>query len=156
VGVIDASWYRRPPGIRERVSAGGVVVRERDGRVEIALAREGDHTQYVLPKGKVEAGETPEAGARREVAEEAGITDLALLADLGTRGRLTFNKRAWVTVHYFLFLAEGEAGPPADRKHPHPAAWFPIDALPPMFWPEQRELVESNRTRIAELVRTRG
>jgi 8-oxo-dGTP pyrophosphatase MutT (NUDIX family) len=151
--MIDASWYRRPPRIRERISAGGVVVRRRPGepgRVEVALAREGDHSQYVLPKGKVEKGEALEEAARREIAEEAGLHHLTLLGELGSRSRLTFDKRAWVRVHYFLFRAGQEGRQPTDSKrHHHAAQWFPIDNLPAMFWPEQRELIESNREPIA-------
>jgi ADP-ribose pyrophosphatase YjhB (NUDIX family) len=148
--MIDETWYTRPPNVKERTSAGGVIVRRREhGPIEVALAREGDFTHYVLPKGGVEKGEAIEEAARREIAEEAGLSDLVLLGELGTRSRLTFNRAKWVTVHYFAYLARGDAGRPTDaKKHYHAASWFPIDDLPEMFWPEQRELIESSRAKI--------
>ncbi|EYF08561.1 NUDIX hydrolase [Chondromyces apiculatus] len=155
--MIDESWYVRPPGVKERISAGGIVVRRHGGRTEIALAREGDFPHYVLPKGGVEEGESPQQAALREIAEEAGLDELTLLGELGTRGRLTFNRKRWVTVHYYAYLAEHEGGLPTDsRRHYHPATWFPIDQLPEMFWPEQRELVQASRETIEAWLRKRG
>ncbi|HTR23785.1 MAG TPA: NUDIX domain-containing protein [Terriglobales bacterium] len=70
--------------IRE-ISAGGVVVREIDGAWHIALiepqkedsrpAKGGKQSRAVLclPKGLVDAGESAEAAAVREVHEETGI-----------------------------------------------------------------------------------
>jgi 8-oxo-dGTP pyrophosphatase MutT (NUDIX family) len=149
--MIDQTWYVRPANVKERVSAGGVIVRRAasGSGLDVALAREGDFASYVLPKGGVEDGESIEQAARREIAEEAGLDNLTLLGELGTRGRLTFNKKKWVTVHYFAYLANGEAGRPTDvQKHYHPASWFPIDRLPEMFWPEQRVLVVTSRGKI--------
>jgi 8-oxo-dGTP pyrophosphatase MutT (NUDIX family) len=57
-------------------SAGGVVIRDGPGGVEIALAsrrtRRGE-LAWGLPKGLVEEGEAPEAAALREVREETGL-----------------------------------------------------------------------------------
>jgi ADP-ribose pyrophosphatase YjhB (NUDIX family) len=151
---IDASWYIRPPGVRTRTSAGGVVARlGADGRVRVALAREADFPEYVLPKGGVRRGESLEAAACREIAEEAGLTRLTLLDYLGARARLTFDKDRWLTVHYFLFATDQTGGRPTDRHHPHAAVWAALDALPPMLWPEQRRLLEEERARIERTVR---
>lgn len=152
--MIDESWYRRPPGLRERLAAGGVVVRLVAGRPFVALVRE--PPGYVLPKGGVEAGETLEAAARREVVEEAGLSRLELLGPLGVCERCTFDKTYWSKTHVFLFATEQESGVPTDPKHVSAAAWFALDKLPGMFWPEQRALIESKRETIGAIFEGRG
>lgn len=46
---IDATWYEKPAGIPEVVSAGGVIVRRAGDQVRVALVREGTLPAYVLP-----------------------------------------------------------------------------------------------------------
>jgi len=147
---IDDRWYTRPPGIPTHDSAGGVVVRLADAGTEVLLVREGGSPSYVLPKGHLEAGEGAEQAARREIIEEAGAADLTLLGELGIRERLNFERTSWKRTHYFLFLASGST---AGTGPTHPAAaWFALDRLPVMFWPEQRALLEEERGRIETLV----
>ncbi len=146
---IDERWYQRPAGIREHTLAGGVVARYRDGRVDVALIQEGDGALFSLPKGHVEPGETLEHAAAREVREEAGIAGAAPVAILGVRERLNFARTWWNKTHYFLFIVESAAEHRESRRR---MDWFPIDALPAMFWPEQRELVESSREEIVRRV----
>jgi ADP-ribose pyrophosphatase YjhB (NUDIX family) len=145
---IDETWYVRPPHVAEHLAAGGVIARLEGDRVYVALVREGAFTDYILPKGHVEEGETPEETARREIAEESGLTDLVLLGELGVRERLDFAKKGWKKTHYFLFTTRQKEGIPTDRARAYRLEWFPLDALPSMFWPEQRALVEENRERI--------
>jgi len=82
--MIDQTWYEQPDNIKERISAGGVVVRRAEnGTLLVALVRERDFLDYVLPKGGVEPGETLEQAARREIEEEASLHELQLLGKLG-------------------------------------------------------------------------
>ena len=85
-------------------AAGGVVAR--DGRV-LVVHRPG-HADWSLPKGKLEAGETWEAAALREVEEETGLR-CALGAYLGS----TFYDVAEgpKEVRYFHLSCEGEPRP---------------------------------------------
>ncbi len=150
---VDESWYVRPPGVPERTSTGGVSTRVEDGKILIALTRESGLSKYVIPKGGVEPGETLERAARREILEEAGITNLTLIGKLGVRERLDAYKKRWIIAHYFLFLSEQTYGEPSDAEHHYDPGWFPLDELPELFWPEQRELIETNREKIVRLVR---
>jgi ADP-ribose pyrophosphatase YjhB (NUDIX family) len=151
---IDETWYRKPPAIRERLAAGGVVVRRDGPKLYVAFAREADFPGYVLPKGGVDDGETEEQAARREIAEEIGISELKLLADLGVRERLNFQKKRWVITRYYLYQTDQVRGTPLDAvKHYTGATWFPLDELPDILWPEQKQLIESNRDTIRNAIR---
>ena len=59
------------------LSAGVVVVRDEEGGWRYLLLRA--YRYWDFPKGGVEPGETPAAAARREVAEETGISRLWFL-----------------------------------------------------------------------------
>src|ERR1700760_899915 len=63
-------------------AAGGVVVR-RGGPRRIALVRLRKRDEWVLPKGRLDDGETPRTAARREVLEETGH-DVTVHEFLGT------------------------------------------------------------------------
>jgi 8-oxo-dGTP pyrophosphatase MutT (NUDIX family) len=155
---VDETWYTRPAGVPDRVSAGGFVARLVNGRIMIAFAREGDFESLVVPKGGVDSGETVEDAAKREIEEELGVpaADLETLAKLGSCARLTHDKRRWVTVHYFLFRTESAGGAPTDTgRHWHAPTWVPLDDPPALFWPEQTALLLDNAQRIRELMLAR-
>jgi ADP-ribose pyrophosphatase YjhB (NUDIX family) len=153
--VIDDTWYRRLPAVKERITAGGIVLRQEEQRVylafarELALAREEDCPPFVLPKGEVDPGETLEAAARREICEEVGLSDLQCMGKLAVLERLSYNKIYWVQTHYFLFTTAQKEGIPTDTQHHDAVWWFPLDDLPAMLWPEQRRLIETHRATLA-------
>lgn len=147
--MIDESWYKRPPGVHEHVSAGGVVVRVEKKRVYIALVGQRGRSKFVLPKGHVEPGETVEQAARREIAEEAGFTRLQLVAELGVKERLDFSKRHWKSTHYFLFTTKEVEVKPAESRYR--VKWFLLEEMPDLFWPDQMQLIHENRRQITAL-----
>lgn len=149
---IDHTWYRRPANAVPQISAGGVVARQYEGRVLIALVREGLRGAWVLPKGRQEHGETLEQAARREIEEEAGLSRLTLLDKLAVLERYDYPKTRWKVVHYYLFVTTQETGIPTDRTRHYDTSWFAIDALPHMFWPEQKALIETRRDHVKRLV----
>src|SRR5215467_7321273 len=67
------STARKTTPTRRQVSAGGVAYRSKRDKTEVALIRVGVDLRWQLPKGRVDAGESPEEAALREVREEAGI-----------------------------------------------------------------------------------
>lgn len=93
----------------EEVSAGGLVLARLDERWHAALIarldRRGRHI-WSLPKGHIEANETPEQAAVREVQEETGIQSHVVAA----LGVIDFwfaveGRRIHKTVHHFLLAA---------------------------------------------------
>ena len=54
-------------------AAGGVVLRAGDDGPEVAIVHRPKYDDWSLPKGKLEAGESWEEAALREVAEETGL-----------------------------------------------------------------------------------
>jgi 8-oxo-dGTP pyrophosphatase MutT (NUDIX family) len=102
--------------------AGGVVHRLNGGvREFLVVTARGRPDQWVLPKGHVEPGETPEAAAIREVEEEAGVVaalerhleDVRLPGGPGDR-----------RVRFFLLRYE-RAQPAGEGRR---IAWLPLDA----------------------------
>ncbi|MEO7672754.1 MAG: NUDIX hydrolase [Pyrinomonadaceae bacterium] len=131
----------------EQVSAGGVAFRKTGGRVEIAIILTNPERRWQLPKGMIDAGESTEQAAVREVREEAGIeTDLIEPLDKteywfsadrdGTRTR--FHK----FVHWFLMRYR--SGNVEDHDHEvFEARWEAADdALAMLVFKNERDVVE--------------
>jgi 8-oxo-dGTP diphosphatase len=57
---------------REPVLAAGGIVVKRGAAPQIAVVKQRKRNEWVLPKGKLNAGETARAAAEREVLEETG------------------------------------------------------------------------------------
>ena len=147
-GTVAPAKRRKP--VKQANSAGGVVFRRTDDHVEIlVLQHEGG--KWMLPKGTIEAGETPEVVAIREVREETGLSNVRVVTDLGQE-RYSFFWRTEdtyydKTVHYFLleFLGGEEAHP--QREEGFVAAeWVTVDeALRRIKYKETREIVSRAR-----------
>ncbi len=149
--IIDNTWYIKPSGIKSCVCAGGVVTRMEQGKICVGFVREDKSPFLFLPKGEVEEGETLEDTAVREILEETGIERLDLIKELKVQERLGLKKNVWKEIHYFLFLTHQKEAFPTDKFHRYELWWFPLDALPSFFWPEQKYLVEECRGEIEDL-----
>ncbi len=111
-----------------RESAGGIVIDEH-GRIAMVKSRPG--TDWFFPKGGLEADETPEEAARREIEEETTLTELEYLDDLGSYERPairkdgTYDEEELKVIHMYLFAAprDVEVEP---RNEILDAAWIPL------------------------------
>ncbi len=144
----------RKPVKRAR-SAGGVVFR-RDGREPRILLLKHTSGKWMLPKGTIEEGETPDAVALREVREETGISNVRVAADLGEERYFFFWRSEDTyydkTVHYFLleFLGGEEARPQAEEGFVA-CEWVPLDdAIERIKYKETREVVRRAKERLVQ------
>ena len=94
--------------------AGGVVISGTGTRRRFLIAR-GSRAPYewILPKGHIDPGETPEETARREVLEETGV-EARVISALGTES-FTYEGRE-VRVRYFAMRATGTGTAIEDRE----------------------------------------
>jgi len=90
-------------------SCGALIFREEDGkRLYLLLHYVGGH--WGFPKGHVEEGESEEQTARREIAEETGISSLEFVPDFRERISYSFRRAGGlVPKHVVFFLAKTEA-----------------------------------------------
>ncbi len=114
----------------ERISAGILLFRRVDGRLEVLLAHPGgpryaakDEGYWSIPKGEVEPGEDLVAVALREFAEETGhdlgAVELIPLGDIVQKG----GKR----VH--AWAAEGDLDPDQSTSNTYMTEWPPRSGL---------------------------
>lgn len=134
---------RKP--VKQARSAGGVVFTL--GSVPRVLLLRHESGKWMLPKGTIEAGETPQEVALREVREETGLSNVRLVSDLGVERYFFFWRSEDTyydkTVHYFLleFLG-GEEPVPQTEEGFVTCEWASIDdALDRIKYKETREVV---------------
>jgi 8-oxo-dGTP pyrophosphatase MutT (NUDIX family) len=116
--------------------AGGVVVRTIDGECEYLLVEASDTPGiWVLPKGRIEPGETPEQAAVREVDEEAGVR-AAIVNRVGENEYAA--KGRTVRTVFYLMRYEGDVG----RREQRALAWHRYqDAIALLHFENTRRIV---------------
>jgi 8-oxo-dGTP diphosphatase len=124
----------------EVAAAGGVAWRRSNGGLEVAVVHRPRYDDWSLPKGKLDAGETFEEAAVREVEEEIGVR-----AELGEELPSTTyrdNKGRSKLVRYWLM----EATEPPDFEpddEVDAVRWLPPDeAISLLTYDRDRELLE--------------
>jgi len=122
----------------------GLVVWRRDagGGVEVLLVHaSGPYNRkapFSIPKGEVDAGETHEACARREVREETGVDAPGPYVDLGFIDYKKSRKRI------FAFAAEApaDAAPRCASWEVDKAEFYPAARALDLLHPDQRPFLE--------------
>ena len=122
-------------------AAGGVIVRHTaDGEPEVLLIHRPRRDDWTFPKGKLEPGESHQACALREVAEETGLRcllgdELPPTSHVDHKGRLK-------VVRYFVMRPI--AGEPEARYEVDVVRWVTVDrAMRLLTYEHDRALLES-------------
>jgi len=94
--------------------AGGIVMRiHEDAPRYLLVTAKSDSDRWIFPKGKIDAGETTEAAAEREVLEETGM----MVTVIESVGLIEFDKDGRAAcVEFFLMSYVRETGRGEDRR----------------------------------------
>jgi 8-oxo-dGTP pyrophosphatase MutT (NUDIX family) len=131
----------------DEVSAGGLVI-DGTGTKGLLIGRRDikditrERLLWSLPKGHIEAGETPEQAAIREVAEETGIQS-EISRELGIIDFwfMAGGKRIHKTVHHYLFREVGGTLAP-QVSEVDDVGWFPLNEIISLLaYPDEKKLI---------------
>jgi 8-oxo-dGTP diphosphatase len=129
-------------------AAGGVVWRERDGRIEVVLVHRPAYDDWTLPKGKVEPGESDEEAALREVQEEAGV-GCRLGPELASTQYRDRNGRLKVVRYWAMTVISGEVHA---QNEVDDARWVPLDeARRCLTYPRDVEVVDQAARQLSDV-----
>ena len=127
-----------------QTSSGGVLFRKENDQTSIVLIARNNRIIWCLPKGIIEANETAEEAAEREVSEETGLKG-KIIDKIGEVSYWYWSKedktRYFKTVHFYLM--EHLGGDTSDHdSEVEEAKWFPIDdAIQIMTFKSERGIV---------------
>ena len=114
---------------KDLVSAGGVVYRQVDDRIEIILCGRDVDGTWGLPKGRVDTGESLEETALREVREETGL-EVQLVEKIGVIDYWfslpDTGIRCHKYVHHYLMMVTGGNISDHDWEYDR-VEWFPVE-----------------------------
>ena len=142
--------FRADRPVVAELAAGGVLVTPGGGAV--LLLHQVDEDRWCFPKGHVENGESTEAAARREIAEETGLTGIELRGEL-----LTVTYRFYdpgrdrsVVKTTVYFLGRARAAPLTLEPLFDRAQWCPVaEARALVPFDEEKQVVDALARSIA-------
>ena len=126
------------------LAAGGIVIDNATGAPRVLLVHRPRYDDWSFPKGKLDAGETVEQAALREVREETGL-ECRIIRELATlRYRYRTHSKGRLrpkAVHYFLMQpVSGDIRVPGDEVDR--AEWFDFDeAAGKLSYEQDRKLL---------------
>lgn len=132
-----------PHAERKRKLVVAALVQRDDGAVLLSQRRadQGMPLKWELPGGKIEAGESPEAALRREIAEELGVeAEVGAIYDVVSHAYPEFD--LLMLVYRCTLAAPPSAREVADVRFVPPPALLELDVLPadiPLMLRLQRE-----------------
>ena len=120
--------------MKHEKSCGAVIFRLHEDREQALLIRHKNSTVWSFPKGHVEKGENELQTARREIAEETGVTDLTL--DPGFRRPLEYHAKSNVIKQVIFFVGSVEEDSALHKTHDEivqEARWADAEQVPQML-----------------------
>jgi 8-oxo-dGTP pyrophosphatase MutT (NUDIX family) len=136
-------------------SAGGVLIRRAGDGYEVAVIEpNGKPNVRALPKGHIDAGETPEVTAVREVREETGLSGKShgKLGDVKYSYRFDGKSIFKIVSFYLLELESGEIDQlnEAMRIEVAKAFWLPLNrAVKELSYPGERQMAQKALERVS-------
>jgi 8-oxo-dGTP diphosphatase/2-hydroxy-dATP diphosphatase len=108
-----------------------------DGRILLGMKKRGFGAgRWNGFGGKVNEGESIEAAAKRETAEECGIV-ITGMEEVGVH-EFEFEKERGTILEVHVYRITGFDGAPAETEEMRPE-WFPVDAIPyDTMWPDDQ------------------
>jgi putative (di)nucleoside polyphosphate hydrolase len=144
--------YRPCVGVMLINAEGRVFVGRRSDRSEEGV----DSTWWQMPQGGLDEGEEPEAGARRELAEETGVTSARFVArtrewltydlpdeliGIAWEGRYRGQKQLWFAARFDGSESEIDLGPRDGHDQEFDAwQWVTLTELPTLVVPFKRQV----------------
>lgn len=135
----------------DEISAGGLVI-DSSGTKGLLIGRidlkdqSREKLLWSLPKGHIEAGESPEQAAIREVREETGI-ESEIQKSLGVIDFwfMAGGKRIHKTVHHFVFKEKGGRISP-QVSEVDDVRWFPLNEIVDLLaYPDEKKLIARSK-----------
>lgn len=121
------------------MAAGGIVLRQAKPPL-VAVVRLRKRNEWVLPKGKLDDGETPRAAAEREVLEETGHA-VAVHEFLGT---LVYEARGGSKIVHYWRMEAGDAPVRELMRDVRAVDWLPLgDAVERLSRGYERAFLEN-------------
>lgn len=106
--------------------AGGIVIHKKGAETFVLLVHRTHHGDWAFPKGHVDAGETPEQAAVREIQEECGLATTVTSTLPSLTYQTSSNPPELVTCHMFLLHPQStELGGETDEE----PAWITKDKV---------------------------
>jgi 8-oxo-dGTP diphosphatase len=98
---------------------------------------------WALPGGFLEIDETPDEGAKRELMEETGVSDI-VLKEVGTFGDIHRDPRGrTITIAYYSFLKNNNNSQIKALSDASDVSWFSINDIPQMAFDHRSILDEA-------------
>lgn len=143
----------KPARLKIEFSSGGVIYRDTNNTIEVALVATRGSSIWSLPKGLINKGESPEETALREVREETGLN--GRLINLIDKGSYWYfikeeNVKCKKTVYYYLMEFMSGSVKEHDSEVDE-VSWFPInDAIKKASYKGDKEILQKAETMIEE------